>query len=76
MTWERQRYYDREEGWKKGREEGIQIGMQQGLQRGMENMAKETARNFLLNNTPAELVAKCTGLSLTEVQALESELVR
>ena len=34
----------------------------------------ETAKNFLINGTDADLVAKCTGLPLEQVLALQKEL--
>ncbi len=56
---------NREEGWAEGREEG--------LSQGKEEKALETAKNMLINNISLEMVAKCTGLPLDQVLALQKE---
>jgi predicted transposase/invertase (TIGR01784 family) len=51
---------------KRGVAEGIKIGMAQGIQQA--NCG--TARNLLAMNMPIESIAKATGLSIAEIQAL------
>ncbi len=58
MTWERQRAYDYDDG----------------KAAGMKEKAVEAARNFLIENISPEIIAKCTGLPLEEVQQLAEEL--
>ena len=83
MTWERQQFYDREQGFEQGvaqgraegislgRKEGISQGMAQGIARGSFEKAREDARNLLhLNLLSPEQIASVTGLSLAEVTAL------
>ena len=53
---------NREEGWAEGREEGREEGR------------LETAKNFLENEVDPNLIAKCTGLSLVQVLALQKEV--
>ena len=57
---------NREEGWAEGREEG--------LEQGKEEKAFETAKNLLENKIDPNLVAKCTGLPLDQVLALQKEV--
>lgn len=75
MEYERQRTYDIEYGEERGLQKGIQLGiqqgMQQGIQQGMQQGAKqkaiESAKAFIKEGVPIEIIAKCTGLSLEEV---------
>ena len=62
MTWERQRAYDYDDG----KATGILEGAQQ--------KAVEDARNMLIENISPEIVTKCTGLPIDEVQKLQAEL--
>ena len=58
--------------WKdEAREAGLAEGREEGLEKGARNKAIETARNFLKKNIPAETIAECTGLSLSEVNSLK-----
>ena len=59
MTWERQRAYDFDDG----------------KAAGMKEKAIEDARNLLAEGIAPEIIAKCTGLPLEEVQKLAEELV-
>ena len=43
-------------------------------QKCLEKNRLDTAKNFLTNGTDANLVAKCTGLSLEQVLALQKEV--
>ena len=49
-----------------------QAGLKEGEAKGARNKAIETARNFLKENISAETIAKCTGLSLEEVNRLKN----
>ena len=66
MTWEqelkRRERIVREEALVEGREEG------------REEKALETAKNLLENKIEPKLVAKCTGLTLEDVMALQKEV--
>jgi len=70
------RYFQeaREEAIKEGRQEGLQEGMQKGLQKGLQQgkqqTAEEIAKRLLQENLPIEVIAKTTGLSKRQVQAL------
>ena len=64
---------NREEGFKEGRAEGKAEGIAQGLFQGEQKKAIETAKNFLKNKIDPSLVAKCTGLPLEQVLALQKE---
>jgi predicted transposase/invertase (TIGR01784 family) len=55
-------------------QEGLQQGLQQGFQQGRQEERVYIARTLLREKDPAEKVAKVTGLSLTEVQALAQEI--
>ena len=62
MEWERQKTYL----FNKGKEEGIATGKQE---------AKiESARNLLRENISPEIVSKCIGLSLEDVEKLAAEV--
>jgi len=59
-----------EEGLAKGREEG----REEGLAKGREERNTEVAINLLQLETPCEIVAKATGLSVEEVTKLKESL--
>ena len=48
--------------------------LKEGITEGQNEKAIETAKNFLANGVAAELVSKCTGLSLEEVLKLQKEI--
>lgn len=60
--------YAREEGVKRGRE----IGLAEGRAEGKAEEKKTIARNMLAGGLDANSVSKYTGLTLEEVQALQS----
>lgn len=62
--------YGRYEGHKKGREEGRLEGLAEGEAKGAALKAIETARNFKANGIDAVLIARCTGLTVEEVEEL------
>ena len=49
-----------------------QAGLKEGRAEGARNKAIETARNMFEENISAETIAKCTGLSLEEVNRLKN----
>lgn len=49
---------------KKAKEDGIEEGREEGL--------RLTAKNFLKENVPVEIIAKCTGLTVEEIENLGS----
>ena len=62
-------YDARQAGLKEGRAEGLA----EGEAKGARNKAIETARNMFEENISAETIAKCTGLSLEEVNKLNQK---
>ena len=50
------------------------IVREEALEEGREEKALETAKNLLENEIDPNLVAKCTGLSLEQVLALQKEV--
>lgn len=52
----------------KARAEGLAEGKAEGLAEGAHNKAVETARLMLANDIEVSMIAKCTGLSLDEVE--------
>ena len=57
-------------GLEKGREEGREEGKREGKKEGKAEMASAIARNLIAMRMSKEAVAKATGLSIDEVQAL------
>ena len=57
-------------GLSQGRAEGIAIGEQRGLEKGERKKAIDMARSMIADNFPYNTIAKHTGLSLAEIQAL------
>lgn len=55
---------------KTSREEGRKEGMEKGLQEGMEKGRIEMAKAMKENGVPAEMIAKCSGMSLEQIAAL------
>jgi predicted transposase/invertase (TIGR01784 family) len=65
------------DGMKKGKLEGElegeQKGLQKGLQEGLQKGKFEVARNALRDNMPINMIAKITGLSLSEIERLAGD---
>ena len=65
------------EGIQKGRKEGIQEGIQKGMQKGMKKGKQEEqlrlAKNFLSLDVPLETIAKATGLTINQINALNEK---
>ena len=45
-------------------------GLKQGIQKGIQKGIQQTAQNLKNNGVSIEIIAKCTGLSIEEVEAL------
>ena len=52
-------------------EEGMEIGIEKGIEKGEKKRNKEIALNLLTYNTPIDVIAKSTGLSIEEIKNLE-----
>ena len=67
-----------EQGLTQGRQEGIEIGEERGIAKGREEGMSEgilqTAVAALKQGIPAETVASFTGLSVTEIEQLQSQI--
>ena len=70
MKYEHDRASCISEGYRQGIEEGIQQGLERGIDKGVYQKALETAKNLLAMNFPIENIAKVTGLSIKEVEAV------
>ena len=66
-----------EQGIQKGRKEGIQEGIQKGIQKGMQKGKQEEqlrlAKNLLSLDVPLETIAKATGLTIEQINALNEK---
>lgn len=62
----------REEGIEKGIEQGIDKGIEKGLERGRLEQAFIIARNMLAMKLDREIVSRATGLSLAQIEQLQS----
>ena len=52
----------------------IDYGKEEGKKEGRTEAKLEAARNFLIENTPVDVIARCTGLPLETVHELAEEL--
>ena len=60
----------REEGLEQGRKEGREEGLEEGLEKGREIEKTITAKNFLNEGVPIEVISKATGLTLEQIEML------
>ena len=60
-----------EEGKKEGYEEGYKIGYEEGIVKGEKKVSKKVALKLLTYNTPIDVIAKSTGLSIDEIKKLK-----
>ena len=60
--------------WEQELKRRERIVREEALEEGREEKALETAKNLLENEIDPNLVAKCTGLSLEQVLALQKEV--
>ena len=58
----------RKEGKEEGKEEGRKEGIEEGIVKGVKKRNKEIALNLLAYNTPIDVIAKSTGLSIDEIK--------
>ena len=61
----------RKEGKEEGKEEGRKEGIEEGIVKSVKKRNKEIALNLLAYNTPIDVIAKSTGLSIDEIKKLE-----
>ena len=57
--------------YKHAEEKGLKKGMEKGIEKGEKKRNKEIALNLLVYNTPIDVIAKSTGLSIEEIKELE-----
>ena len=57
--------------YKHAEEKGLKKGMEKGIEKGEKKRNKEIALNLLAYNTPTDVIAKSTGLSIEEIKELE-----
>ena len=67
MDWERELNYEKESGYS--------MGYDSGYDSGLHHKALEDAANLLKENVSPEVIARCTGLSLAEVEEIKNNLV-
>lgn len=65
-------YFEREDGIKEGLERGRAEGMEKGMEKGIVTGKTETAKNLLSCGIDIQTIAKCTGLSIEDIQKLRS----
>ncbi len=56
-----------------GYEEGLSAGVKKGLEEGIVNRSREIALSMLKENIDVNVIAKCTGLSIEEINDLNAE---
>ena len=71
MDWARELNYEKERGYSLG----YGTGYDSGYDNGLHQKAQEAAENLLKENVSPEVIARCTGLSLTEVEEIKNSLV-
>ena len=57
--------------YKHAEEKGMKKGIEKGIEKGEKKRNKEIALNLLTYNTPIDVSAKSTGLSIEEIKNLE-----
>ena len=67
MDWARELNYEKERGYS--------IGYDSGYGSGLKSAKLEAAENLLKENVSPEVIARCTGLSLAEVEEIKNSLV-
>ena len=79
LTKEEQEKYDKSRrvmwhnsaAYKHAEDKGTKKGMEKGIEEGVKKRNKEIAVNLLTYNTPIDVIAKSTGLSIEEIKNLE-----
>ena len=69
VMWDNYAVYKHAE--EKGLKKGMEKGMEKGIEKGEKKRNKEIALNLLAYNTPIDVIAKSTGLSIEEIKKLE-----
>ena len=67
MDWARELNYEKERGYS--------IGYDSGYGSGLKSAKLEAAENLLKENVSPEVIARCTGLSLAEVEEIKNSLL-
>ena len=67
MDWARELNYEKERGYS--------IGYDSGYDSGLKSAKLEAAENLLKENVSPEVIARCTGLSLAEVEEIKNSLL-
>ena len=75
MDWERELNYEKESGYSIGYDSGYDSGYGTGYDSGLHQKAQEAAANFLKESVSPEVIARCTGLSLAEVEEIKNSMV-
>ncbi len=56
------------------RQKGLKEGLKQGLEQGLEQGRREIAINMLVDGLPIETISRVTGLTIEQVQVLQSNM--
>ena len=79
MDWARELNYEKERGYSlgygTGYDSGYDSGYGTGYDSGLHQKALEDAANLLKKNISPDIIAECTGLSLTEVEEIKNSLL-
>ena len=59
-------------GMKQGMKQGMEKGMEKGMKEGEKKKSLEIAKKLLTYNTPLDIIANSTGLSIEEIKKLKS----
>ena len=70
MAWGLAEFDAERRGYKEGVAVGISQGIQQGISQGSQQAKIETAKNLLTMSLSIENIAKATGLSIEDINAL------
>lgn len=62
-----------QKGLEKGRKEGLKEGLREGLKEGKGTEKKEIAAKLILEGSDPKLIAKVTGLTVSEIEKLKKE---
>jgi len=71
---ENNQVYDKEVYYKMYANENLKLGEQKGKLEGEENKAREITKNLLSKNIDSSIISETTGLSISEINKLRTEL--
>ncbi|MEE3315184.1 MAG: Rpn family recombination-promoting nuclease/putative transposase [Treponema sp.] len=71
MTWQQTIDEEKEIAFEEGKEEG----REEGIERGKSEKAIEDAENFLREGIAAEIISRCTGVSLKQVMQIKDRII-